>query len=554
MTSPSPVKASDALEELVNQFSDPLSFFRELIQNAIDAGSSEVEVWIDYEAGKGEDGAIVIRVDDWGDGMDRHIIETRLTRLFSSAKDGDMTKIGKFGIGFVSVFAINPDAVVVDTSRGGEHWRVIFDAQRKFTQLKRDEPVEGTKIRIFKSGTKAEYEDFVKRAERTVRYWCKHLRGEVRFQGKLVNEAFDLEFPCRLVHDDGFSKIVVAHPRQRESFFGFYNQGLTLIEGGSTHFEGIAFKISSPHLEHTLTRDNVIEDDAFRKVMGDVARLARTDLCVRAFEALAANVAGNGSVEEREYLFGAVLWHLQDGHPLPEGVEELPVLPVCGDGAAASIARVRKQLNPGWGKRGRVLWSNASTPLTTAMAARGDMVIELAEDSAGVAVIRLLSVEGGDPDDPTRFDRLRRAHALYCRPLPLEEGTGSPFTRLSEVALSILSAFGAKVSGVHFGRFKYQGSWIAKRVVISQEEFGQISELDDLDDLGTSFFSDRRALVVNADHPTVEVLVRLSETEPELAAYQLIKLFFLNSKLDTDRDQELVMAAWEQRWQRSSNS
>ena len=41
----------------------------------------------------------------------REIIETKLTRLFSSQKDGDRTKIGKFGIGFVSVFAIGPDVV-----------------------------------------------------------------------------------------------------------------------------------------------------------------------------------------------------------------------------------------------------------------------------------------------------------------------------------------------------------------------------------------------------------------------------------------------------------
>jgi hypothetical protein len=58
--------------------------------------------------------------------MNREIIEKQLTRLFSSAKDGDRTKIGKFGIGFVSVFAIDPHIVCVDTSRDGEHWRVLF--------------------------------------------------------------------------------------------------------------------------------------------------------------------------------------------------------------------------------------------------------------------------------------------------------------------------------------------------------------------------------------------------------------------------------------------
>jgi sensor histidine kinase regulating citrate/malate metabolism len=85
MATPSPVHASEALDELVNQFSDPLSFFRELIQNSLDAGSAEVEVRIDYEPGEGADGAMIIHVDDWGDGMDKEIIDKRLTRLFSSA-------------------------------------------------------------------------------------------------------------------------------------------------------------------------------------------------------------------------------------------------------------------------------------------------------------------------------------------------------------------------------------------------------------------------------------------------------------------------------------
>ena len=126
MSEPAPVAVRDALDELVNQFADPMSFLRELIQNAIDAGSEEIEVDVEFEPGKDGDGVTIVRVDDFGEGMTREIVEKRLTRLFSSAKDGDMTKIGKFGIGFVSVFAIEPEAVCVDTAREGEAWRVLF--------------------------------------------------------------------------------------------------------------------------------------------------------------------------------------------------------------------------------------------------------------------------------------------------------------------------------------------------------------------------------------------------------------------------------------------
>ena len=36
------MQLADALDKLVHQFADPLAFFRELIQNALVAGSHEV--------------------------------------------------------------------------------------------------------------------------------------------------------------------------------------------------------------------------------------------------------------------------------------------------------------------------------------------------------------------------------------------------------------------------------------------------------------------------------------------------------------------------------
>ena len=159
------VDTATVLQDLVNQFSDPMSFLRELIQNSIDAGSGEIDVRVEFapDKGGGEKGLMTVFVDDFGEGMSRDIIETKLTRLFSSGKDDDYTKIGRFGIGFVSIFAIEPQAVCVDTGRGGEYWRVLFKQDRTFDLIRMDQPVEGTQIRIFKQMTRAQVDTFRQR-------------------------------------------------------------------------------------------------------------------------------------------------------------------------------------------------------------------------------------------------------------------------------------------------------------------------------------------------------------------------------------------------------
>ena len=150
-----------AVENLVTQFSGALDFYRELVQNSIDAGSAAIEVWMEYEAGADDEGTIAIHVDDFGEGMNEEIIDGQLTRLFSSSKDGDLTKIGKFGIGFVSIFAPDPRAVLLHTGRGGEAWEVLFHPDRSFTKTKLETPVEGTQITLYIAGDRARYRELV---------------------------------------------------------------------------------------------------------------------------------------------------------------------------------------------------------------------------------------------------------------------------------------------------------------------------------------------------------------------------------------------------------
>jgi len=561
MAATEPLHVRDALDKLVNQFSDPLSFLRELIQNALDAGSREVDVWVDFEAADpqanapGDPGVITLRVEDWGEGMTREIIEKRLTRLFSSAKDGDRTKIGKFGIGFVSVFALEPDAVCIDTSREGEHWRILFDRERNYSLIEREEPVEGTKVRVLLNSTRAEADSIRARAHDVVRYWCKHVRGEIHFQGELVSEKFTIEEPCVVDRQGEETAIVVAHPFESgQGIQGFYNRGLTLIEHVDTIVPGLAFKISSVKLEHTLTRDNVIEDAGYRSTLRALQTLAAGPLCEQVFEKLQAHVMQGNNPELGAYLYRAAAWHAQDANGVSGAAQTCSVY-VQPSGTPVSFEQLCKAA-----KQERLIFASVQSPLTDALEASGEVVLKLAapekvelgeqllpDDEGAVALLAAL------PGVIGPRGKLCWLPQVLCQPQP---PTGPTEVRdwnpLLRAVADLVKRHGGKLSGVVVGHFDYPESGIANRVAVTQHALGEMSPVEDLQKLGTSLFSRRRMLVLNADHGAVIRCMELAQHEPEFSAYVLVKLFFLGAQLDPKVDAALAQHAMERRCRRST--
>jgi hypothetical protein len=536
MTEPAQLKVSDALDKLIHQFADPLSFYREVIQNALDAGSQEVEIYLTFEEGEaGDRGVTIIHIDDWGAGMTREIIEKRLTRLFSSSKDGDRTKIGKFGIGFVSVFATEPELVCIDTSREGEHWRVLFTADKRFELRRLEQPVDGTKIRVYKRTTRDEHDDLVRRSRDVIRYWCKHTHGDVRFEDEPIVEPFDLDAPIKIRHEEDASIYVVAHPADESSFFGFYNRGLTLLEGAGEHYEGIHFKVSSDLLEHTLTRDNVIQDRGYHRVRDKVGKLIRGPLADALFAAIDAAIADpDVDPAHLRYLYRAAAWHLRFYGTLNSGPENTRVA-TTPSGEGVTLAALRRAM-----RDDRPLLAASRSPLTDAVEGRDPLVL-LAPPEAPVR--ELLAAFRGD--------RLAAIGERFCMPLPahddIEAGRWRPLTLATE---DLLRAQGGKLSGVAIGHFAYPESAIGEWVAITQRRFGDLDEVADVRELGSGFLSRKRVLVINADHPTVHTLVALAQREPEMAAYVLSKLFYLGHRLDPTVDGELARLAMDARSRR----
>lgn len=171
------------LERLVAQFESPYDFLRELVQNAMDAGSDRVEVTLEtHPAEEGDEVVFELSVMDTGAGMDEAILEGELTRLFSTGKAGDRTTAGGFGIGFVSVFAWEPDVVLLQTGRAGEAWELVFRADRTFDKYRLDQPVEGTSVLLFRRGRAGEREAVAEAVRDALWRWCRYCPLEITFE------------------------------------------------------------------------------------------------------------------------------------------------------------------------------------------------------------------------------------------------------------------------------------------------------------------------------------------------------------------------------------
>ncbi|MBK9757426.1 MAG: ATP-binding protein [Nannocystis sp.] len=384
-----------AVENLVTQFSSALDFYRELVQNSIDAGSAAIEVWLEFLAtdqggdaggdGAGDEGTIAIHVDDAGEGMNEAIIDDQLTRLFSSSKDGDLTKIGKFGIGFVSIFAPDPRAVLLHTGRGGEAWEVLFHPDRSFTKTRLETPVEGTQITLYIAGDRARYRELVQGSRDTLRRWCVHSEAEISFEDRSfgagpepVNQPFEVVGECLTRSAAEGTEVVLAFHRQPE--YGFYNKGLALSVSSdgpallgehASRLAHVAFKVKSRYLEHTLSRDTVVREGNFFKAIELVLAAADGPLqaaLVAELEALGARPAWTIADLRR---YAELLGYLASE---PEAAlarhDDRPLLRTV-DGRAISLARLWDAAS----EDRRVFCSDAAGPLEDQLLAAGTPVL-----------------------------------------------------------------------------------------------------------------------------------------------------------------------------------
>ena len=554
--------AAQALDNLVNQFARPLDFLRELVQNAIDAGSPRASIWFRFRppAEEGKAGVLEIHVDDQGEGMDEQVIDNELTRMFSSSKEDDLTKIGKFGIGFTSIFAIRPDAVLLRTGRHGEFWELLFHPDRSFDKVRIEEPVDGTKITLFKAMAAADVERFVARCRWTVTYWLEHSDAPVLFgepdltwdpDAATEEAAADSADPFAAFagpvaaagHAPGCKALeqlngpldldaAIAHPVRVGDIVGvvgygetplhaFYNGGLTLVRSSGGESLGtyapvlghLAFKLKSPHLEHTLTRDNVLQDQAWAAAMDAVVAVLpplRDQLIARIAD---TTVPGGDPEPWLEHLVRDCLG--SKAHERIPKFAERVVLPLV-TGEPVTLAAIEEQEE----SLECVLMASHHPALDRRLVAEG--VIVLDDRPAVRSLLRAIWTPGWLPWSAEERS-LQPSSALYALPqIVAGASLKSDERRLVTAAEALLASVLKSRVILRVGDFGGADVGLDSALMVEGPEDGGVFRRS----TGSWMpgFLRRRCLIVNRHHAAFRSQVVASHEHPTVAAYALVAM------------------------------
>ncbi len=392
----------ELLRRLVDQFESPYDFLRELVQNSMDAGSDRVDVALYVHETTGGEVVFELECTDAGAGMDEAIIDGELTRLFASSKSGDRTMAGGFGVGFVSVFAWEPHAVLVQTGRQGQAWELLFHADRTFEKHALAEPFEGTSVRLFRLGRLEQRPQIAAAIRDSLWRWCRYCACDIEFTDahvgrveRIKDESNGTEDPLTAVHQVGDTTVRVA--------FGIpphvvlLRRGLVLAEGSptqhlarvapvlSTSFEHLRVWADSSALRTDIGRDHVIDDVGRRGVEQIVSELVvglRDDLIAR-LEGM-ASASGPWTVEVHAN-YGYLHAHLAcERDSIGSALDKRGVLRRAIGGATSVAALVRRA---SWGVVATVVPARAGEP-QVAVADRGGVPVLIADREDAGAWLR----------------------------------------------------------------------------------------------------------------------------------------------------------------------
>ncbi len=521
--------------EIIGQFADRFAFYRELIQNAIDAGTEAIDVELQHDPSAEH---IQIRVRDHGEGMTREVIEDRLLVLFRSTKEHDDDKIGKFGIGFASVLAIGPRVVRVDSVRDGARNVLHLHPDLSF------EIFDGGAAN--KTGTAVELEiplqvdgliEFVASSRGALETWCQHATVPIHFVHRaatgeeLTRERIDrpLGLSNALIQVEAVSRdqgmrAVVGLSDDGEPYAGFFNHGLTLYESREPFLGRLSFKIQAPRLGHTLSRDNVRRDKSFERAL-DFAR----HLAENALPAAAAVALREAAERDDKARFLTLIGSLgQAGVVLDRDDVSLPLLEPIGS---------RRSTNASAFAKGGA-WAASEPGLITAhLAKRGTPVLDLCTDAGNGTSSGLLAFVTEACGKRPRIVELELTLAI---PIPGDEASDEALiSELTAVlddcyrqpaAVVIANLHGTLASEIAIAgdpdAATARGPWLADSDRAERNPFHLLRRLP---------------LVLNARAPHVELARKRASSDAATAATLLARTILLEREVLDDRRSERMV-------------
>ncbi len=523
--------------DIIDQFSDRFAFYRELVQNSIDADTETIDIAIRYDGARN---TLIVGVVDRGGGMPKDVIENKLLVLFRSSKEGDESKIGKFGIGFVSVFAIQPSLVRVISNHAETRHTLHLYPDLSYELFDSG--------RIHQTGTCVELEipmnpegvkDFAEESLRALHRWCRHASVMITLEAygpgdeKLLEERIDrpLALDQALVSVEGSTTDGALHAVVGISdirYSGFFNHGLMLYETSRPIIAGLSFVAQDKRLGHTLSRDNVRRDGHYERVLDFVRDLG---------ESLKAEIP--------RALRDAVLRGIPDIYQrtasaahrakLDISAKEwpLPLVDPIGSNHSTDVAAFRAA----------GAWvADKPSPLTATLARARIPVVHqdwvIGTDLQPSSWFR-------DRCHPTQHVALHLTQASLVELAPsdllfldlLAETLDCSFRRPSQVLL-------ANLSGLHQGSLAVAGgpsdAWVGDRGAGWVLNLGMA--------IRNPFRTLRRpALVLNANCLALRTARQAAESDPQLAAQTIARLLLIDrEKLDVKRSEELFVHGIEQ--------
>ena len=505
--------------DVIAQFADEKAFFRELVQNSIDAGSPAVDVRLEYDEGAQR---MRVSVRDRGDGMTREIVENQLLVLFRSTKEQDKTKIGKFGIGFVSVLAPNPEVVAVNTSRDGR--RIAMHLYRDLSYELFDagpSTQNGTTVELEIALAREEVSKFVSDSEASLVRWCRHasvpIEMAVRVPGETSTRKIDRPLgiegavvEVRRSTDDDQLTVVAAITPDAGAYVGFFNHGLMLYETAHSPLGSVAVKIQDARLGHTISRDDVRRDAHYERALEFAREVVQDDLAKAAAAALHKAAEAQDLDRHHRLLIAinassVVVSRDQWFFPI--------VTPVNG----RKFASAYELVNPIW-------TSQAESQLTVALAAEGTAVAYAAH---GHAIAKALD------------DNVREVEIELTSITPIEETDDDVallallreiFDRVHREPAGIVLA---TLAGARADRLAVAGKHADRLHVVDRDEAAR----------DPFALLRKRVLVLSAEHPQVRAA---RGGDPIVAASHLARAVLLQHRLlDKGRSKEICDYALE---------